>query len=88
MRNTLLKLRDKGLVKITGGIGSGLFGGSVTASYSGKEKVYELTKSFDEIFEEYRKGFEKWARDLGIEPERLRQMIEEKKKEREISRPT
>lgn len=86
VRNILLKLREKGLVKPLGGMGYKLLTDTVIASIDvekrGKEKVYVLAKEFDEIFNEHREDFEKWARTLGVDPKKLRQIIEDRKRKR------
>ncbi|MEM1830472.1 MAG: helix-turn-helix domain-containing protein [Zestosphaera sp.] len=87
VRNTLRRLRLKGLVRVHRTVAGGALLLPVVASLDQKEKpesremVYELADTFENILSKYEDSILKWARELGIESiEELRRLLEERRK--------
>ncbi|MEM1703104.1 MAG: helix-turn-helix domain-containing protein [Zestosphaera sp.] len=88
VRNTLRRLRLKGLVKAHKTVIGGALIFPVIASVSPEEKPesrevsYELAKDFESISSKYRDSILKWASGLNIGSiEELRELLEKRKKE-------
>ncbi|MEM1606236.1 MAG: helix-turn-helix domain-containing protein [Desulfurococcaceae archaeon] len=87
VRNTLRRLRLKGLVKVHRTVAGGALLLPVIASVDQREKlesrelVYELADTLENILSKYKDSVLRWAKELGIENiEELRKLLEERRK--------